>query len=183
MNLGYRTVLLALVASTIACERAPQDRPNAPRASNEVLVVPQDLHEFAVSKACEPVRDFFRRQGVRQPPYVYDILEPKHPFAGALWCQPAGGQPGYYTLLFNFDSATEGMAHCPDRIPAQRPIGGLSLIEPHDLTLDAFSYVDTTPIAGPQSARVVGPALQSEYDGVAHIYYCYNGRWMVQHLH
>jgi len=183
MKPGYRLVLLALLSSAIACERAAHDRLNTPPASDEVLVVPRDLHEFAISKACVPVRDFFQREGVRQPSYVYDILGPKHPFAGALWCHPPGGQPDQYTLLFNFDSATEGMAHCPDRIPAQRPIGGLSLIEPHDIGLDAFRYVDSTTVAGPESARVVGPALQSEYDGVAHIYYCYNGRWMVHQMH
>jgi hypothetical protein len=183
MNLEYRAVLLVLAALTTSCERASPDRPNLSRASDEVLVVPLDLHEFAISKACVPVHDFFRRQGVRQPSYVYDILGPKHPLAGALWCQSAGDLPEHYTLLFNFDRTAEGMAHCPDRIPAQRPIGGLSLIAPPDLRLDAFRYADSTAIAGPESARVVGPALQSEYDGVAHIYYSYNGRWMVRQMH
>ena len=43
--------------------------------------------------------------------------------------------------------------------------------------LSSFSRLQDPSHTGPPDARVSGPVIRSEYDGVAHEYYCYRGIW------
>jgi hypothetical protein len=139
--------------------------------------LPRELYEFGVSQGCTPPADFYSaRPGLEQPPYVYaHTREPKP--AAALWCHEQGQPEGHYTLLFRRGRGSVGQGGCAPLIRSQTYIGGLSLITGYKSPLSSFSRVGDPSHNGPADARVSGPVIRSEYDGVAREYYCYRGIW------
>lgn len=139
--------------------------------------LPRELYEFARSHGCVPPADFYSaRSGLEQAPYVYaDTSEPKA--AAALWCHEQEQPKGHYTLLFRRGRGSVGQGSCAPLIRGQTHIGGLSLVTGYKSPLSSFSRVGDLSQNGPADARVSGPVIRSEYDGVAHEYYCYRGIW------
>ena len=124
-----------------------------------------------------PPGDFYlARPGLEQPPYVY--ADPRQPTsAAALWCHEQGQPEGHFTLLFRPGRGSVGQGGCAARIRNQTYIGGLSLVTGYKSPLSSFSRVGDLSHNGPADARVSGPVVRSEYDGVAVEYYCYRGIW------
>jgi len=139
--------------------------------------LPRNLSEFARSKGCLPPDDFYSaRPGLEQPPYVY--ADPREPTsAAALWCHEQGQPEGHYTLLFRPGRGSVGQGGCAPHIRRRTYIGGLSLVTGYKSPLSSFSRLQDPSHKGPPDARVSGPVIRSEYDGVAHEYYCYRGIW------
>jgi len=139
--------------------------------------LPRELYEFARSQGCVPPADFYSaRPGIEQQPYVYaHTSAPKA--AAAPWLHDKGQPEGHYTLLFRRGRGSIGQGGCAPLIRGQTHIGGLSLVTGYKSPLSSFSRVGDLSHNGPADARVSGPVIRSEYDGVAREYYCYRGIW------
>jgi hypothetical protein len=145
-------------------------------------VVPQDLHEFALSKGCVPPANFFEMRFEVAPPYVYaPDTAPKQP-AAALWCQPDPSL-ARYTLLFRPGAGDLALGDCPAAIPDQGHIGGLSLVRASHVrpislvSPSSFHRVDN-PKAPPLTESLGDRfLLKSESDGVGAYYVCHAGAW------
>ena len=140
--------------------------------------LPRELYEFARSQGCVPPAGFYSaRPGLEQRPYVYADEQSKPQAAAALWCHERGQPEGHYTLLFRRGRGSVGQGGCAPVIRGQTYIGGLSLVTGYKSPLSSFSRVGDLSHNGPADARVSGPVIRSEYDGVAREYYCYRGIW------
>jgi len=145
-------------------------------------VVPQDLHEFAISKGCIPPANFFEMRFEVAPPYVYAKSNGPGPLAAALWCQPDSSVQSY-TLLFRPGAGDVGLGSCSPTIPDQSHIGGLTLVEPSDVK--PSSLVEPSafrPLLDPSAAPLSSPIgkrllLRSESDGVGRFFLCHKGTW------
>lgn len=175
-----RTLLLLGSALFAIHPAVAQSRDSARR----VMIVPEDLFQYADSLKCDQVSDFYEgRPGVEDPPFVYvDSLLPWWENTSALWCRPREGPKNRYTLLFRFGSPNAPMARCPPRIDNRQHIGGLSVVHGLRLTLDDFYYVDEPRKTGAK-VPAAGDAIREVYDGTGTIYYCYEGRWLAFMLH
>src|SRR2546425_13335776 len=60
---------------------------HTPAVSEPSVTMPEELSAYAMSKGCEEVRDFFKRPGMINPPYVYGYLEGRREGSAVLWCE------------------------------------------------------------------------------------------------
>jgi len=171
----YAPLVALLAVPCIMQVAEAQERPK-PR------VVPQDLHEFALSKGCTPPANFFEMRSEVSPPYVYASVTSADPPAAALWCQP-DLSVSRYTLLFRPGAGDIGLGNCPPAITGQGHIGGLSLVlassvRPRSLAdPSAFRQIanpGATPLSEPLDGRVL---VKSENDGVGTYFVCHAGAW------
>ncbi len=174
-----RSALLLAIVLALASSHAVA----GPDSIAEIpLVVPSDLHEFAVAHSCVPPASFYARPGVRNPPYVYAEDASGSDAAAVLWCRPAAAMERY-TLLFRPGTGDVGLGACPAAIPDQTHIGGLSLFRPGRVNLGLFGYVDSPGRPGPERTAEIEVGVRSFYDGVGAEYVCDAGRWLVRRFH
>src|SRR3989442_2570143 len=64
---------------------------HTPAVSEPSVTMPEELSAYAMSKGCEEVRDFFKRPGMINPPYVYGYLEGRREGSAVLWCERREG--------------------------------------------------------------------------------------------
>jgi len=149
-------------------------------ALSETLIFPQELQELAKQHDCSQVSDFYDRPGMIQPPYVYGYV-PGEEESAAFWCEREGLGTRTYFLVFDFRTTAHENTKCPDKIewPNGYP-GGLSLYNDKRATLKDFVYLDEPKKRPPENVHLKHNAIRSEYDGVAAIFYCYKGKWLVR---
>jgi hypothetical protein len=150
----------------------------------EPLVMPRDLVEYARAKDCEQVLDFYDRPGAVRPPYVYGYLPGRPNRSAVFWCQTGQGADRKFWLVTKRDRAIKDY-DCPDIVEWPRYPGGLS-IEHAGFAAGEFVYLsewDQPKRVIPRNIRLSGNGIQSEYDGLESLFYCYRGEWIVRMRH
>lgn len=150
-------------------------------ASESLLIMPEELVDYAKKNGCDQVSDFFNRPGIVNPPYVYDSPSDPVNYGAALWCQSGAGNDKKYFLLISIKKDHK-WAKCPIKIEWQRYPGGLSIYKQH-IALKDFVYLNNPSKRGPQNVELNESGILSEYDGVEELLYCYKGEWLVRKRH
>ena len=172
-ELASISALFAVVVISVGAQADSSDKPQ---------VVPQDLHEFALSNHCIPPADFFEMRFEVAPPYVYADGAGPGPLAAALWCQPDPSIRSY-TLLFRPGAGDLGLGTCSPAIPNQTHIGGLMLVDPSRVR--PASLVEPSafrPLLDPKAPPLSSPIresrlLKSESDGAGCYFLCRESTW------
>lgn len=156
----------------------------ATTAWTEPLVMPRDLVAYGRVKGCEQVRDFYDRPGVLGPPYVYGYLPGPLDDSAVFWCQTGPGAKRQVWLVVKRDRAVRGY-DCAEKVRWPLYPGGLS-IERAGVASDEFFYLaewDQPKRVVPGTTQLIGHAIQSEYDGLEAMLYCYRGEWIIRVRH
>src|SRR2546428_12688344 len=92
---------------------------HTPAVSEPSVTMPEELSAYAMSKGCEEVRDFFKRPGMINPPYVYGYLEGRREGSAVLWCERREGEtrPVRPVGLYGAARAARGGAGRPGPAP------------------------------------------------------------------
>ena len=151
---------------------------HTPVVAEPSVTMPEELSAYAMSKGCEEVRDFFKRPGMVNPPYVYGYLEGRREGSAVLWCERREGESRRFRLIVMSRGKTE--PRCPLMLEWQGYPGGLSIFSDRRTTLDGFVYVNDPRRRPPPKVRLTENAILSEYDGVQNLLYCYRGEWVVR---
>src|SRR2546428_6953928 len=80
---------------------------HTPAVSEPSVTMPEELSAYAMSKGCEEVRDFFKRPGMINPPYVYGYLEGRREGSAVLWCERREGESRRVRLIVMSPRQTE----------------------------------------------------------------------------
>jgi len=149
-----------------------------PVVTEPSVTMPEELSAYAMSKGCEEVRDFFKRPGMVNPPYVYGYLEGRREGSAVFWCERREAENRRFRLIVISRGKTE--PRCPLMLEWQGYPGGLSIFSDRRTTLDRFVYVNDPKRRPPPNVRLTENAILSEYDGVQNLLYCYRGEWVVR---
>jgi hypothetical protein len=151
--------------------------------SGEPLLVPIEAHELIGARGCSQVSDFFEhRPAVERPPFALESGD-YGKLSVAVWCQAPAEKPRAapaYDLLFRVDDPKSPFYQCPRAIAGIEQIGGLRFIDVSEAAASFFYVDDKRPIK--KQGKLITKGVQSEYDGVAEIYICVDGRWAFQAL-
>ena len=72
---------------------------HTPAVSEPSVTMPEELSAYAMSKGCEEVRDFFKRPGMINPPYVYGYLEGRREGSAVFWCERREAENRRFRLI------------------------------------------------------------------------------------
>lgn len=150
----------------------------------EQLIIPRDLVEYGRAKGCEQILDFYDRPGVIKPPYVYGYLPGRSEDSVVFWCQTGQGKQRKFWLVVKRNKMAKDY-DCMERINSPIYPGGLS-IEHAGVTGGEFIYLsewDKPTRMIPETTQLPGHAIQSEYDGLGVMFYCYQGEWIIRVRH
>jgi hypothetical protein len=150
---------------------------SVPRAAT--LVMPQELVEFAHTKGCIPIDNFYDRPGMLNPPYVYGWLSGDPEDSAAFWCQKAEKSEKPYELVLKVTDPKK-MAGCPAIIEYWNYPRGLSVEVHRTLSLANFRYVNEPKRAGPAIVVTRANVIVNSYDGVGDDFYCYQAQWLMR---
>jgi hypothetical protein len=143
--------------------------------------LPRELLEIAQKNGCIAVEDFFDRPGMVKPPYVYGYLPGPEENSAAFWCEKKGDGKRIFLLMFMVKGSASRQIGCADKIEWQRSFpGGLSIYKNDETVLDDFKYLKDSRKSPRKGVRLKGNAIQSEYDGVEVLFYCYEGEWIIR---
>ena len=146
-----------------------------------VLIMPEELVEFAEKNGCSQVDDFYTRPGSVRPPYVYDYPNEE---SAVFWCQSGEENNRRFFLLIMAKHKVDESKNCPTKIEWKGGYpGGLSLLIDRHSTLDDFVYLHNPLKKGPRNVELTDNAIVSEYDGVEETFYCHKGQWLIRQRH
>jgi len=153
----------------------------------EVKIIPDELVEFAQRNKCSQVLDFFEiNKGPISPPYVYGYAsqgeEESADFwdSAVFWCKSTEQVKKPYVLMFKFKSSEHELAKCPFRIESENFPGGLSVYRNRKTTLEGFVFLGNPKKKPTKNNRLSHNAVKVEADGVAALFYCHDGEWLVR---
>ena len=150
-----------------------------PSANGQSLVMPKELVEIAKSRSCEPLIDFFDREGLVDPPYALGYLLGSRDASAVFYCRRAREE----ILLMVAILDNRSKLSCPTEIPYPGSSGGLRIFHGKRVPLNQFRYMEPPHRYGPKSEFTRGPIIESYYDGVRDWFYCHNGKWLRQFWH
>src|SRR5438093_11576911 len=84
---------------------------HTPVVAEPSVTMPEELSAYAMSKGCEEVRDFFKRPGMINPPYVYGYLEGRREGSAVVRCERREGETRRFRLIVMSRGKTEPL--CP----------------------------------------------------------------------
>ena len=166
-----KTVFLIVVLILIDCYDG--------YASVDTLIMPQELISFAEENGCSQISEFYERDGMVNPPFVYGYLPARDDLSAAFWCKKLEKSEHPYILLFFIKDAAGALMKCPTRIEWKNYPGGLSVFR-QKITLEGFVYINNPKRKAPRKLRMTQNAILSEYDGVSELFYCHQGEWLVR---
>lgn len=167
-----RTVCLLGLAATLAGAF-----PAAP-AGAEGLVMPRELVDFAKTAGCTPIQEFYERDGMINPPYIYGVLPGDPEKSVAFWCQRIQPSSKKYLLVFKVSDPT-ALKGCPDRIEWWNPPAGLSIDRPATLRLQDFRLVTDPKRQGPVITVKGATVIVNAVDGLTERFVCFEHAWFV----
>ena len=141
------------------------------------LVMPQELVEFAQTKACNPIDNFYDRPGMINPPYFYGWASGNPKDSAVFWCKKEEKSERQYKLIFKVADPKQ-MEGCPATVEWWNPPGGLSVEVRSRLSLADLRYVNEPKRAGPATSVVRARVIVDYYDGLTDIFYCHEGQWL-----
>lgn len=150
-------------------------------AYSETAIMPLELIEFAAKNNCTQLSDFFdRRPGPVNPPFVYGYLPGDEESSAAFWCKNLEPKKHPYSLVFMFRDTEHELSKCPSKIEWDNPPRGLSVYKNRRTTLKGFVFLDDPKRKVPENVRLSHNGIKSYYDGVAELFYCHEGKWVVR---
>lgn len=139
--------------------------------------LPRELNTLAQQAKCDPVPGFFDRAGMINPPYIYGYAPGLEDDSAAFWCYKKDKKMNILMFTYKGKLATPGKClpyvELKDRFP-----GGLSLSKERHIPLSNFLYWENPRKHGPTGRVTDYPAIIEEYDGVGHLLYCHEGKWL-----
>ena len=146
------------------------------QSSGEALVMPRDLIDFAAKNGCAPIRNFFDRPGMVDPPFVYGWAEGDREHSAAFWCQKQNSKS--YELMFKVRDS-KLMSGCPTSIDWPNPPAGLSVELRSTLSLNTFRDATDANVPKPSGEVKNARVIVNYYDGLTDVFFCHRGRWLV----
>jgi len=146
-------------------------------ATAEALTMPRELADYAHTRGCAPVDDFYERPGMLNPPYIYGFAAGEAEDSAALWCQKSEKSDKPYLLLLKVNKP-QALGGCPAQIEWWNHPRGLSVETRRSLKLSAFRFAAEPKRAGPTTTLSSAKVIVSEYDGVEEVFLCYQGAWL-----
>ena len=161
---------LILTLSCIAGTHVATQRP----LQQDVRQLPAELAALASELHCGPVKGFFDRPGMIEPPYLYGYVPGPKENSAVFWCSK--GEDGPFLLVAMRDGAIHSyLTWWGDPM-------GLSLDTLEHRDLSTFSYVDGGE-SGLRGEYTQHRAIVSRYGGVVVLFYEYEGRWLERVFH
>lgn len=138
-------------------------------------VLPRDLQDLASGAQCDPVPDFYSKEGLVDPPYVYGVLDGERGYSVAFWCVRRAdrstrlviAQGGRVIRDFKWDNPPDGMY----------------LIELRDVRLREWLRIDNWSSRGPDRVVERKRAIYGESEGVETYFVEVEGEWYFRILH
>lgn len=143
--------------------------------------MPADMSKVMTTHGCRPVKDFYNRPGIYDPPYLWDYKPDGEYESAVFWCDCGTDEEVNY-VLFVLETGPNGL-QVKERIDV--PVGsilpgGLSAYEIFENELSSFVHVDNEKrIAGPEGTTFSRHGIFSSYDGVGLIFCEYEGDWIM----
>lgn len=145
----------------------------------EETALPRALLDHALAHGCREVRDFSSRPGVHGRPFVYGYVPESGERSAAYWCETGpAGRPAFRLMLL-FEDPRHALARCASHIEWGDRIGGLS-IDDATATMDGFIPLDHRAKRPPKGTPLRHPAIRSDHETGAALFYCHEGVWFVR---
>jgi hypothetical protein len=149
--------------------------------SSDVLLMPQELYNIAVSNSCQQVDDYYLdRPGPVTPLYVYGITEGKKHESAAFWCQRTTNKSKVYVLMFMIRDSELGARYAGEITWDNYP-RGLSVYNGKREVRNPVPLIERKKL--PNSERLIGKGVLSSYDGVSELFINQDGVWYVKQWH
>jgi hypothetical protein len=149
---------------------------NLPGRQERPTNLPQELEALGAKLGCEPVPGFYDRPGMIEPPYLYGYIPGRKENSAVFWCFRRKDE------MYLFVAMRNGRIHSHFEWPYGFP-DGLSLDTVERRLLSSFVYVDNPRMRGPEGRYTEYKPVVSYYDGMTHILYEHEGRWLVRQYH
>lgn len=140
-------------------------------------IMPRELIEMATRSSCVAVANFFERDGMIGPPFVYGVLLGETEDSAAFWCKKKVPDEQPYLLVVKANNPRT-LCGCPATIEWRNFPGGLSVEIRSEIRLDEFHYVSNPERSGPMKQVTNARLIVSYYDGLSEVFYCHDGAWM-----
>lgn len=138
-------------------------------------VLPKDLHDLAARAQCDPVPDFYAKEGVVDPPYAYGVLEGDRAQSAAFWC------------IRRTDRSTRLVIAQREVVIGDfkwdNPPDGMRVVELHAVQLREWRRIDDWSSRGPDRVRDRKRAIYCESEGVQTYFIEVDGAWYFRVLH
>lgn len=142
--------------------------------------IPIYLLKNANERGCGVIKEFFNRDGITLPPFIFDYQSKNKEYKFAYVCEKNNN----YFLMF---SLADSKANCKEReidLGEEMP-GGLGIYS-ELILLSSFTKNDNSETKS-KSKNFSGFTdfypLMIEYDGTGNIFYCYQGNWLKSFFH
>ncbi|MGP0564757.1 MULTISPECIES: hypothetical protein [unclassified Nitrospina] len=149
----------------------------------EAKTIPEELAEFARSKGCAPIENYYENKpGMVLPLYLYgytSIYESDKDQSAVVWCS----RDNKNVLLFLYKDEFSELAKCPHEIEWNGPPRGLSYFMDAELTLNEFQFITNPDNTGDKNIKMSHKGISSIYDGVGVQFYCHEGNWLFRLIH
>lgn len=161
-----------------------------PASWSDTLVMPRELVDSAHANGCTPIDNFFERPGMVNPPYVYGWLPGGDVDSAVFWCKKVEKSVKPYNLVFTVRDRSsfamklvdpKQLQGCPAVIEWDLP-RGLSIKTRPNLDLHDLHFVNTPQRSGPTTVVPNARVIESYYDGVRELFYCYREEWLFKAL-
>lgn len=152
-------------------------------AQADDLAMPQELVEHARAHGCREVTDFEGRPGVVGRPFVYGYAPGPTGESAAYWCETGPRERPAFRLMLMFKDGRQELARCARHIEWGDRIGGLSIRADGEATLEGFVPLDHRARRPPGTTPLRHPAIRSDHESGAALFYCHEGVWFVRMAH
>ncbi len=144
-------------------------------------ILPLELSRIAKEMGCEQIENFFERESIIFPPFVYGYLPGDEESSVAFWCLDRGRHK--YLLVTKHSFENDERFSCPRVLEKDTPPWGLSVSKEKRIPLNQFVFADNPRSRGPTNRVTLYPPLRDYSDGIETLYYCHLGKWMVRVRH
>lgn len=140
--------------------------------------MPKELVTYANTQGCSQISDFFNRDAMVLPPYVYGYLPGDQEDSAIFWCKNVKqSDKPYWLMVFSRTNPSTENA-CPQKIEWWNYPGGLSIDNNIHVPLKLFSYVDDPKKKVSGVETTASNTVVSYYDGVSTLFYCHDHKWV-----
>ncbi len=154
-----------------------------PLVINCALAMPKDLRQAGIDVGCEPVADFFNRDGQIEPDYL-NLQDGRSNADGTLrasfWCKPKNKKQTYW-LVFVSNGMPYQRDGCSPIIEWHEKPKGLS-IHSQKLELNLMYELGKKKNLTSKDMTLYKPIVDS-HDGSGYAFYCHEKKWYVAPLH
>lgn len=150
---------------------------------NFALAMPKDLRQAGADLGCEPIADFFKRDGQIEPDYLNS--QDGRPnldgtWRASFWCKPKAKKNTYW-LVFVSNGMPYQRDGCSPIVEWFEKPRGLS-IHSQKLALNLMYELGTKRTLTSKELTLHKPIIDT-YDGSGYAFYCHEKKWYVAPPH